>query len=76
MRMYVRKLLKLCAEYLYYVYENGDPRTFNLEAYLSLANECIVLSQMPSNDQLIQDALVREALSDLNEARGSVNDYI
>jgi len=76
MRMYVRKLLKLCAEYLYYVYESGDPRICNLEAYLALANECIALSQVPSNDQLVQDALVKEALSDLSEERGDVNDYI
>jgi len=61
---HIRDLLKRCAEYLYYVYEVGDPESFDLEAYLELSQECILLSQLPDLDQLIQDALVQETLSD------------
>jgi len=63
----IRNLLRRCAEFLYYVYEAGDPLIFNLEAYLELSQECISLSQLPDLDQLIQDALVQEVLSDESE---------
>jgi len=60
----LRDLLRRCAEYLYYVYEVGDPEIFNLEAYLELSQECILLSRSLDFNQLIQDALVQEILSD------------
>jgi len=68
---HIRNLLRRCAEFLYYVYEAGDSLIFNLEAYLELSQECICLSQLPDLEQLIQDALVQEALLDEAEQHDS-----
>ena len=59
------RFLKECSESLYYVYQVGDSRLFNLEHYEDLAYHCQSLIEVLSRKQKIMVALVQEALADL-----------
>ena len=51
--MVKRDLLKKAAEALYYVAENGDPKTFFLELYKELADRLMEVSKIPLEEELV-----------------------
>ena len=60
------KLLRECADALYYVFECGDSRVFHNDRYEELALRCDEMVRRLRGQEL-QDILVEEVLKDYEE---------